>query len=255
MKHFRYTLILLAIAMAGPKQAGAQVIDSLTGKPKDISFVIPPLVDIIDSAMKYNPDLRFRSLDITVKESGLQTQKTFWLKNVGFQADTRYGTFDNFSTMATGQSTSLINSTTRQMNYGLGVFLKLPLGDMLDRKNLLKQARTQVDQARSMEQSEKNQLRQLIIKLYQDLLLKQRLLQIKSQNYGNAKVNMEMVEKQFRNGVIPMNDYMSYSSLASAAEVDYETARSEFISAKMILEDIAGFTFMSSPSTVKNENH
>lgn len=174
---------------------------------------------------------------------------------MGFQADTRYGTFDNFSTLANGQSTTLLSTTTKQMNYGLGVFIKLPLGDMLDRKNLLKQARTVVDQARSMEQSEKNQLRQLVIKLYQELLLKQRILQIKSQNYGNAKVNMEMVEKKFRNGIIPMNEYMSYSSLASAAEVDYETARSEFISAKMILEDIAGFTFMSSTSTVKNENH
>jgi len=44
-------------------------------------------------------------------------------------------------------------------------------------------------------------------------LIKQKLLGIKSLNMGSATVNMSMVEKEFRNGVIPIAEYVRLSDM------------------------------------------
>ena len=82
-----------------------------------------------------------------------------------------------------------------------------------------------------------------MIKLYQDVLLKQRLLNIQSLALGNAKVNMDMVDKEFRNGVIPVSEYVRISDITTKVEADYEKAKTDFTTARMILEELAGFPF------------
>jgi hypothetical protein len=52
-----------------------------------------------------------------------------------------------------------------------------------------------------------------------------------------------MIEKEFQNGLIPVVEYVRVSDIVSNVEADYEKAKSEFISSRMILEDLAGFPF------------
>ena len=113
----------------------------------------------------------------------------------------------------------------------------------LNRKSQIKKANTELEQARSMAQAQEEELRQTIIKLYQDVLLKQRLLNIQSLALGNAKVNMDMVDKEFRNGVIPVSEYVRISDITTKVEADYEKAKTDFTTARMILEELAGFPF------------
>jgi outer membrane protein TolC len=102
-----------------------------------------------------------------------------------------------------------------------------------------------------MAQVQKDELRQVVIKLYEEILLKQKILNIRSQSLGNARVNMEMVDKEFRNGTIPVTEYVRISDIVSRTESDYETAKTDFISAKKILEEIVGFTFNKANSNSK----
>ena len=89
----------------------------------------------------------------------------------------------------------------------------------------------------------KEEIRQTVIRLYQDLILKQKLFQIRSRSLGDGRVNMEMVEKEFRNGVVPISEYVRINGMTANMEADYEKAMSEFITAKQLLEDMAGFVF------------
>jgi len=52
-----------------------------------------------------------------------------------------------------------------------------------------------------------------------------------------------MVEKEFRNGVIEISDYVTICELVSKMESEYETAMTEFFTAKQLLEDMSGFVF------------
>jgi outer membrane protein TolC len=219
--------------------------DTASGKT---TLVIPPLNALIDSAIKHNAMIEYRGHEIEAKEANLKSQRTYWLRNVGVQADTRYGTFDNFSSNANGQSTTLLAVTSKQFNYGAGLYMKLPIYDLLNRKTQIKQARAEVEQAKSLAQSQEDELRQIVIRQYQETLLKQKLLTIKSQNLGSATVNMEMIEKQFRNGLIPLAEYVRISDMTARIQSEYEMARSEFLLSKQLLEEIAGFTFSNTGS-------
>lgn len=207
------------------------------------SLVLPPLLDLVDSALKKNASVQYRKLEVGLRESNLKSEKIYWTRNMGVQADSRYGTFDNFSSSSTSQSTTLITSTNKQFNYGVGVYLKMPLGDIINRKNQVKRAQTEVEEAKMLALAQEDEIRQAVIKLYQDLLLRQKLLMIKSAALGNARVNGEMVEKEFRNGLIPINEYVRISDIVTRAEADYEIAKTEFATAKQLLENITGLTF------------
>ena len=54
---------------------------------------------------------------------------------------------------------------------------------------------------------------------------------------------MQMIEKEFRNGIVPISEYVRLNNITSRLEVEYESAMSEFIIAKRLLEDMAGFVF------------
>lgn len=169
-----YIITLLLILSARPGQA--QSADSTAMTSSDSVITFPPLNDLIDSAVKYHPGIRYRQYEVKVKESNLQTQQHNWTRNMGVQADSRYGTFDNFSANDNGQSTTLLNTTNKQFNYGFGVYMKLPLYDLLNRKNQLKQAKNEVEMARSLGEVQETEIRQMVIKQYQDALLRQRLI-------------------------------------------------------------------------------
>jgi len=241
MKKIFYSVPLICLFLSVAGSISAQTTND--SARKENKLVIPPLADILDSALKYSPFLEYRKLEIEAKHANLQMEKNYWTRNLGFQADTRYGTFDNFSSTNNGLSTTVFNATSKQLNYGLGVYMKFPIGDLLNRKSQIKKANTELEQARSMAQAQEEELRQTVIKLYQDVLLKQRLLNIQSLALGNAKVNMEMVDKEFRNGVIPVSEYVRISDITTKVEADYEKAKTDFTTARMILEELAGFPF------------
>ena len=246
-KHFFFALLLAAASML--KDAYAQTVVP-TALRQDTEFSLPPLEAVIDSALRRSASVRFRLQEIEAKQANLTSQKNYWTRNLGFQGEARYGTFNNFSTIETGQSTGILASNTSQVNYAAGVYVKFPLFDIINRKNQISQARVELDQARSMAEAQQDELRQLVIRLYQDVLLKQRVLLIRSESAGTSRVNMDMVENQFRNGVIPVAEYVRISDIVSRTSSDYEVARAEFTAAKAILEDIAGFSFTTPANAI-----
>jgi hypothetical protein len=70
-----------------------------------------------------------------------------------------------------------------------------------------------------MAQFQEDEIRQTVIKLYQELILKQNILKIKSKSLSDGKINMQMVEKKFRNGIVPVSEYVRITSITSELEV------------------------------------
>lgn len=233
----------------------AQTMDSQGIQVHKKEILFPPLTVLIDSALKHNAMVRYRNLEIDAKQANLQSNRKYWTRNFGLQADARYGNFNNNSYNVSEADATILTTSVTQINYGVGFYLKFPLFDVINRKTQIKQATAELDQARSLEEAQKDELRQLVIRQYQDAILKQKLLDIKSQNQGNARVNMEMVEKEFRNGVISITEYVRISDMTSKIQVAYEMAKSDFLLAKKLLENTVGFTLIKTYSNQKNENN
>lgn len=220
-----------------------QTIDTYNLEFEAAEFNFPPLQMVIDSVLKHSAMVGFQENNIKAKAAALASEKLRWSENLGVQADTRYGNLNNFSSNEDGEALSQVLTTTKQFNYSVGVFVKFPLFAGINRKNQIKQAEYEMEAARNMVAFENEQIKQAVIVLYHDLLLKQKLLGIKSRNLGDGTVNMQMVEKEFRNGIVPISEYVRIKGITASMEEEYEVAMSEFITAKQRLEEMAGFTF------------
>ncbi len=228
--------------------------DQLNG---DISEQLPPLNALLDSAMKHDPYVQFRDLQLIINDCKLKANRSEWMRHIGFQTDIRYGTFDNYSTNnAGGQTPSAFATSRNETKHGYAAYIKFPLYDIVNRKNQNKLAKTEIEQAERMAEVQRNEVRQLVIRQYNDLILKQRLLKIKSKYLETSRINMEMVEKEFQNGVVSVGEYSRISEIGTRTESDFETARVDFITAYMILEEIVGFKFnLNSKINTTNESH
>lgn len=211
-------------------------------EPESFKLLIPKLEVLIDSAWANNGLLGYREDQIEVKISNLKSKKRNWTRNFGIYADSRYGTFDNISTNVTGGNTVNLATRTTQLNYGVGFFLKIPVFDILHRKADVKQAQAEISQAENYVEFQKNEIKETVIRYYEDLVLKQKLLELKAKNFGNAKVSMEMAEKEYKNGLIPIYEYVRLFDITARIESEYEQAKSSFMLSKQLLENLTGIT-------------
>lgn len=244
MKYNIYSLLLisifLTIKLSGFAQQG-QVFDI---SKDNIELLLPPLETIIDSAIAKNPFVKYRDLQIVVNTQKLKSDRADWTRDIGFQTDVRYGTFDNFaSNVVQGQNPALTSTRNTQTNYGIGGYIRIPVYDFLNRRNQIKLSKAEIEQAKSYSLIQRDELRQSVIRQYNELIIKQRILRIKTKYVETSRIHMEMVDKNFINGTITLTEYSSLSEIASRAEADFETSKMEFRTAYMILEEIVGMKF------------
>ncbi|MBO6605708.1 TolC family protein [Psychroserpens sp.] len=209
-------------------------------EPESYKLLIPELGVLIDSALANNGMLNYRIDEIEVKKANLKAKRRNWTRNFGIQADTRYGTFDNFSNNVSGPNTVTLASTTTQFNYGVGLYLKIPVFDVFNRRSEIKQAKTEISQAKNLVKFQADEIRETVIRQYEDLLLRQNLFEIQAINLGDAKANKAMAEKEFRNGIIPVYEYVRILDITSGIAREYEKAKSELMLSKKLLENLTG---------------
>ena len=128
---FKISAILFVLHVVG-NHIHAQNNTDTSNNSNAISLLIPQLNELIDSALAHNGMVNYRKLEIEAKESNLKYKRQYWTTNFGVQADTRYGTFNNFSSISGDNSTINLASNTQQLNYNVGLYLKIPVFDILE---------------------------------------------------------------------------------------------------------------------------
>lgn len=184
--------------------------------------------------------LGYRKDEIEVKKANLKSKRRNWTRNLGIQADTRYGNFNNLSNNISGNDLVTLASATTQTNYGVGLYLKLPVFDIFNRKSEIKQAKTEISQAKNMVKFQEDEIKEIVIRYYEDLILKESLLEIQATNLSDAKVNMEMAKKEFTNGQIEIYEYIRISDITAGVATEFEKAKSNLLLAKKLLENYTG---------------
>jgi outer membrane protein TolC len=210
----------------------------------DISNLLPPLAALMDSAIANNPYIQFRDLQVIVNRCKLKSNQIEWMRNIGFSADVRYGNFYNYSQNSVdGVEPPAVATNRAETKWGGAVYIKFPVYELVNRKNLLKMAGLEVDQAQKMAEVQRDEVRQLVIRQYNELILKQKVLKVKTKFSETSKISMQLVEKEFLNGIIPLTEYSRLSEAASRTEVDYEVSRMDFLTAYLVLQEIVGIDF------------
>ena len=244
MKFVHFFFLVTSLYLLSQNTLTAQSQKQFDPLKTEISDFLPPLSILIDSAIVNSPDIHQKDLQMIIDNCKLKESRKDWARYMGVQSDIRYGTYDNYSTgTETGQPTVAQLTSRNELRWGYGAYINFPLFGALNRKNQIKMAKTEVEQAQSNAEAQRNELKQIVIRQYNDLILKQRLLRIKSKLLETSRINMQMTEKEFANGVISVTEYARISEIVSLAESDYENVRSEFLTSYMILEQIVGMKF------------
>lgn len=244
MKHILYLLFIILNLLINQFSASAQKFKDFDLLNDNIESMLPPLESLIDSAIVNNPTIKSGDLQTLLKEYKLKTDRKLWIKNIGLQSDVRYGTINNFSSnTGDGQTPVLSGTQSNSFNYGVGASLKIPIYEAFSRKNMIRSDQLEIEQAQNQSLAQRNELRLTVINLYNDLILKHRIFLIKSRYAETVKINMQLAEKGFQNGVLTLENYSSACESFARSEADFESIKMDFRTAYMTLEEVVGIPF------------
>ena len=244
MNYFRIIFLLACFIIFLNNPGKAQQKKKFNPLTDDITQMVPPLSSLLDSAYAHDPALRFTRLQYDIDKGNLHSSQAQWTQDIGLQANGGYGTFDYlYNNTIGGQTQQTTTLKQNETQYGVGGFIRLPLYDLVNRKNQIKIAKAVVQQAETLTETRKNEIQELVIKQYNDMIEKQQLLKIKSKYLETSRINTQMAEKGFVKGTISLDDYSRVSEIGSQTESDFETAKSDFINSYMIMEVMTGINF------------
>lgn len=246
-KILRICLLLLALVpgfhLSGQNNSG-QGDFSFDPIIDDIAKHIPPLEALIDSAIANSPYLKFRDAQIVVNHYKYLIEKNQLLRDIGFSIEARYGRFDNWSTNEGGGGIPVyVGSTRDEWRYGAGAYIKIPLFDITNRKTTMNLAKKEVEQAINHRNELIHEIRKDVIVQYNELLMRQRLMKIASDNQITAEIQLRMAEKQFQNGQLPLGEMARMMDIMARAKAEYEQQKTAFITAYSLLEITTGVKF------------
>lgn len=254
MKSSRLPLLIVFLSLLIPFRLQASAPNTFSPLEDEIMNFLPPLSVLIDSAIQNNPYVRFRDLQLLIDDCKLKGIKTEWTRYLGLQGELRYGTYDSY--VSTNGTSTMSTTSSNDLRWSTSTFFSIPLETFLNRKNQMRQSKLEREQAKSMAEVQRNELRQVVVRQYNDLLLKQKILKIKSKFKVTSDLNMQMTEKGFTDGTVPMNEYAMITENNNRAETDFATASVEFQTAYQLLEVICGMKFnLSNTNTTQNEGN
>jgi outer membrane protein TolC len=244
MRYYQFLLVFLVSWMGLLQPGYSQSRKSFDPLKDNIMDKLPPLATLIDSAVAYNPEVKFSTLQVQVDRGNLTTAKSSWTENLGLQGNYTYGNFNYLYNNAQGSGVAPNYAAQQSLSqYALGAYINLPFFDFINRHNQVKIAKTQVSQSQTLVQTRKMAVREKVITQYNAVVLQQRLLVIKSRYVETARINLQMAEKGFMNGTLSVDDYSRVSEISASTESDYETTKMDFMTAYMLLEETTGMRF------------
>ena len=129
--------------------------------------------------------------------------------------------------------------------------LQLPLTSIINRKNIIKANREQLNSATAETENIALSVKQEVIRLYQDFKLSQKLVIISSKNKQAAQVNNNMAEKDFLNGQITVDKVSDVLESYNKSIIEFETYVARFQTSYMMLEAYTGTSLSSLIMQVK----
>jgi len=210
----------------------------------DITLRIPPLDDLIDSAIVHSPEVHMAEAEIYLRKYGIKSARRDILTNFFLDAGMNLAYNNNLTENQTnlGDINSVL-STQDNSVYALGISIRMPLDDLADRRNRVKHATKFMEQAFSERDYQIRLLRRDIIVQYNRLIINQKILRIANDNQIYMSLQMALAEKEFLNGQIPLYELARLNEMNRRAVTDFEQARMEFYSAYMILQEVVGIKF------------
>lgn len=238
--HTTAGLVLLLILFA--TQLFAQTYDQLltnSSSAKDIINRLPPLGELQENAILYSPVFKMLDADVKMGEYKIVEERREWMRWIGIEGGAKYGMFDNIVLSEGLSGVDLATAKTEQTRYYAGVFLKMPIASIVD-KSSVRVAKAEREQLSYQREARIQELRQLIILQYGNVVKEHRGMIIKNNAVENYRIQMLRAENDYKNGKINISDFARLNDMLSKAVLALEDAKADFTTSFMILEETVG---------------
>lgn len=201
------------------------------------------------AAIKHSADLQTFEIDKSLGQQNILLARKAILNSVGVGAGYTYGNQTSIG-LANPQDPNQFG-TFSAGRYSVGVNFALPVGQVVSRSHLIRKEELGLQRSEAVRLARENLLRQQLIPLYQNVLLARKLLTLQQEAFVNVQTDQQLAEKQFRRGQMTLPEFSAANSALTTVSVAQETARSQYDTAFMLLEEVVGAkisTLMSSPT-------
>ncbi len=195
-----------------------------------------PLDSIILIALENHPSLKFQEENILSSQAQVQFSKRQWTQNLAGNVNYSGGVQNQVTILPSEVSQSAV--VGNGFRYGVGV--TIPLFEFVARQKRVQLFEHQTESYRYRLEETKLELSRQVVYEYTRLVSVQRSLRIEAATRDQAQIQMAQAEKQFKNGDIPITEYVRLYEFSQKSELDFEFWRKEFFNAYYQFELFVG---------------
>ncbi len=198
---------------------------------------IPPLVQLVDSALASSPLLVEQQALINIREWQLKSTKNDWGRYILFFSEMRYGSID---ILVSNGGTVTYGDRSNSTRYNVGARFQLSIFDVLDlkRKNVI--AKEQIEYEKIKKSELERMIRDDVIRLWNKLVAYKEIVSINEDHIASQEGNFFYAEQQFKAGDIALIEYARIKEIKIKADQEYQLAKKEFRETYLLLESLVG---------------
>lgn len=228
MQHF-LLLLIGSIVLLGPLSA-----------QDEVAFDLRPLDVLLQDAERNSPVLQFEKIDAELLYSDLRLLKKEWANYIAVSASYQVGNVQFIDNLSSG-STPDVRTVTRENVFAVaGVSVRIPLSDFLTKNERRRQLELRLDQERFDLQHKEFELRELVIRQYNDLQRALRILEIRDRDLRFHELATETAERYFREGSMGLDEYTSTFNKSNEAEIRLAEAQLDAQLLYLLLKELVG---------------
>jgi outer membrane protein TolC len=225
---------LSILVMGGGLRAQDLAPDAIAG------LQLRSLNDLLAAAENHSPLLKMQRLDAELLYSDLRLLKKEWSNYVALSSSFQIGNVQFIDNLSAG-SVPDVRTVTRENVFAVaGVSVRLPLSDFLTKAERRRQLELKLEQQRYDVEQKTFELREVVIRQYNNLQRALRVLDIRSRDLNFHEMTTEMAERYFREGNMSLEDYTNAFNKRNEAEVRLEETKLDAHLLFLLLREVVG---------------
>lgn len=196
---------------------------------------------LMEAAIKHSAAIERLQLTKDIAQEDLKIKRKDILSGIGLGSGYTYGTRIGLGN-GEPQNQNPLNAFVlpAQAQYNIGLMLSLPISQILNRGNELNKQKMQVLQAEADRKLQEKQIRQIVITLYQDIVMARAQLKLHQEAFQTAYIHYKLAEKQFEKREIQLGEMAKISESYSAAATAQGISQVKYATAILMLEELIG---------------
>ena len=199
-----------------------------------------PLPDLIEAAISNAAELRRSEMAIQKVEAQIKLERKSWMNHISANGSVNYGTGSIIDNNYDGVITSVNQLNRSNLLYSLGVGIRLPLGEVMNRQSREKIILLEKQGLQEEKSMVKNTLEELVIERYFDLKDAYQLTRNNAEIMESSRIALEVTEKFFKSGKAQVDDYKTVLEGFYQNKSDFEKSKLIFQQKHELLKSLVG---------------